>query len=257
MSDGYILSDEAVVKINELISTHKLRYKVNGQRNDDSDYGNSSDIYIALTPDAGIPALDKGTDLGTGSGTSGGVNDDIPGFAECDIYKLLYNTGTPYLEPIPFKTETIHNISTTAIPGKTWIVVVKDKFGTWLATNPSGTSSGGGPLSSPYNGFYALITGGTGPTYTFQQCTVAGGSVGSPITGTATETLTGLTGIPNSSTVVVWIYQDSLSVYRFNAIMFNQTLTWSVNTSGGTCTITPLTTKKIVFSGPNFCGSRS
>lgn len=105
-------------------------------------------------------------------------------------------------------------------------------------------------------GWYALITGGTGP-YSWSESTVAGVVISGGRTGTnnAYEQISGLTGIPTTG-VVVWMTTGAGGQpFKFNAIMITQTLTWNVVTSGTTCTLVPNTTRKVVFSGPNLCGS--
>lgn len=104
-------------------------------------------------------------------------------------------------------------------------------------------------------GFYAKLTGGTGP-YSWTECTVSGGTVTGARTGVtnATEATTGLTGIPVDGSVVVWT-TGSGSSYSFNAKMFTLVTSWTFSGSGSSCTITPATTKTVVISGPNLCGS--
>ena len=104
-------------------------------------------------------------------------------------------------------------------------------------------------------GFYAKLTGGTGP-YSWLECTVSGGTVSGARIGTlnATEATTGLTGIPVDNSVVVWM-TGSGSSYSFNAKMFTLVTSWSFSGTGSSCTITPATTKTVVVSGMNLCGS--
>ena len=104
-------------------------------------------------------------------------------------------------------------------------------------------------------GFYAKLTGGTGP-YSWTECTVSGGTIGGARTGSlnATEATTGLTGIPVDGSVIVWM-SGSGSSYSFNAKMFTLVTSWSFSGSGSSCTITPATTKTVVISGMNLCGS--
>jgi len=135
-------------------------------------------------------------------------------------------------------------------------VPVDGSFVAWLRPHPNGKGwifeESGGTSST---GFYAKITGGTGP-YSWTECTVSGGTVSSARTGTlnATEATTGLTGIPNGGTVVVWM-TGSGSSYSFNAKMFTLVTSWTFSGTGSSCTITPATTKTVVISGPNLCGS--
>ena len=104
-------------------------------------------------------------------------------------------------------------------------------------------------------GFYAKLTGGTGP-YSWTECTVSGGTVSGARTGSlnATEATTGLTGIPVDGSVIVWM-SGSGSSYSFNAKLFTFPLTWTTSGTGSSCTWVPATTKTVVISGQNLCGS--
>lgn len=104
-------------------------------------------------------------------------------------------------------------------------------------------------------GFYAKLTGGTGP-YSWTECTVSGGTVTGARTGTtnATEATTGLTGIPADGSVVVWM-NPAGSGFVFNAKMFTLVTSWKFTGSGSSCTLVPDTTKTVVISGANLCGS--
>lgn len=101
-------------------------------------------LYVALTPEDGIPGLDIAPpETGTGTGTGGDVfvGDDIPGYATCNIYRVvptvpLGDTSTPALEPITGLTKTVYNTSAISVPGYTWIIVARDSFGSWLVVTP-------------------------------------------------------------------------------------------------------------------------
>lgn len=95
------------------------------------------EVYIALTPAGGIPAL---TVL-PGTGTGGY---DQPGVAECNIYQARFIGGsplTPEIVPVPNVSRLVYNLSTTAIGGDVWILLVRDKYGSWIA-DPIDPSSG-------------------------------------------------------------------------------------------------------------------
>lgn len=80
------------------------------------------EVYVIKTPVGGIPAIES---LGTGdSGTQ------VPGSAECDIYRLL--DTAPLLYNCGF-TKTIYNLSRQDLPEEQWLLVVRDKFGSWYA----------------------------------------------------------------------------------------------------------------------------
>lgn len=88
----------------------------------------AADVYVALTPAGGISAR---------SGTT-------PGEADCDIYKVIKEAGTPTLVPGGSSLfKTVYNHSSTAVDGSTYIAVARDKYGAWVAL----VSGGGGATS--------------------------------------------------------------------------------------------------------------
>jgi hypothetical protein len=102
----------------------------------------SPDVYVALTPVGGIWPLsgEHSTGTGTGTGTSIGAGNS-PGYAECDIYKIEYNEQTPNLVSAGF-TRTVHNLMTVAIPGNAWVLVMRDKWGSWFVPPLAGFDVG-------------------------------------------------------------------------------------------------------------------
>jgi hypothetical protein len=83
------------------------------------------ETYVALVPDAGIPALSDIT------GTGG----DSPGSATCSIFKVDANGD---LVGYGF-TKTVYNTSTTAIDD-TYVPVTRTKGGKWVAVHCCSTS---------------------------------------------------------------------------------------------------------------------
>lgn len=146
MPDAYWLTDQDVAVINSLLDF------VYGDR--DSPPGRPPDhrhimppeVYVARTPAGGIPSMV----WQTGTGIR-----DKPGSAECAIYQLV-PTGTwgEILKPVE-ASRFVYNLSTTAIPGNTWILVCRDKFGAWwvcgeLPAGAGDTGTGTGPGSAAY-----------------------------------------------------------------------------------------------------------
>lgn len=89
----------------------------------------SPDVYIARAPEGGIPGIDENT---TGTGSPGWM-DDIPGSASCEIYKLSPANGIQTLKRLGWY-KTVYNFG-PAITGSKLLIIVRDKFGTWVATN--------------------------------------------------------------------------------------------------------------------------
>lgn len=118
------------------------------------------DVYVAVTPDGGIPGLITG--IGTGS--AAGPGDSISG-VECDIYKITGDYPDNVIEPVEDTTRLVFNCGTDDVAGNRCCVVLKDKFGSWLV----GGVSGGGV--APLGNEMRLVTptqdrgsiGGEGP----------------------------------------------------------------------------------------------
>jgi len=88
-----------------------------------------TDIYLAKTPDDGIPALSRGADTGTGDG-----DPPVPGSAVCTIYKQIIPTNSQQVEMVPAgMTKLVYNLSLGSIRGQSWIEVKKTKYGLWFA----------------------------------------------------------------------------------------------------------------------------
>jgi hypothetical protein len=94
------------------------------------------EVYIALPPEGGIPAL---TEFGTGTGT-GSEAEDTPGSAVCSIWKI--NSNGVFQEMIGL-TKTVYNLSREVIPqtingvDQNWIKIVRTKPGKWIAPTDS------------------------------------------------------------------------------------------------------------------------
>ena len=83
----------------------------------------SPDIYVALPPSGGIPALTL-----TGSSPATG---DTPGSATCDIYRL---DSSDNLEAITGLDKTVFNFSSAKVQ-QWWIIVERSKQGKWVVIN--------------------------------------------------------------------------------------------------------------------------
>lgn len=132
-----LLTDSDKKQLKEII--HQVRSLPQNPRNRpavvEPDH-NAPDVYVARTPSGGIPAMTRGPfPTGTGSGTA---DYDDPGQAECEIHQLVNFTDPVTglqdgdLIDVQF-TRTVWNISDSPIPGNSWILAVRDKFGVWFA----------------------------------------------------------------------------------------------------------------------------
>lgn len=110
-------------ELNELMQWYRRFRKVT-RLTEGFDDEQSPDIYIARVGAGGIPAS---SDVGTGSVA---VGTDVPGSADCDIYRVDYD-GT--FSKVTDVRKTVYNVYPTAIAEHTWAIVARDKFGNWLA----------------------------------------------------------------------------------------------------------------------------
>ena len=90
------------------------------------------EVYIALPPSGGIPALQRTSSAGTGSGTATTAQEwDTPGKATCQIYKIVEDSArVPNLIAISGLTKPVYNFS-PSIVAQDWISIQRTKFGHW------------------------------------------------------------------------------------------------------------------------------
>ncbi len=82
----------------------------------------TQEVFVARTPTDGIPAVV--------------VNDDgrldRPQAAPCKFYRRNTINGLDVLVSLKDATKPVYNLSTSDIPGDTWILAIRDKSGTWF-----------------------------------------------------------------------------------------------------------------------------
>lgn len=133
--------------IQELIRTSKSARPPVGRELEDLQ-DDAPEVYVARTPVGGIDGLQEET--GTG------IN-DRPGYATCNIYRILSINSIPTLFPIPSLTKRVYNLSHDRIGGNRWVMVTRDKLGSWYTTMfPEDTDTGTGTFVG------AFISTGTG-----------------------------------------------------------------------------------------------
>ena len=125
----YFLNDEAYALLQEIFRAYRSGTDFGQVRTAEGDEGYlPPEVYVARTPTGGIPALSQGTDTGT-DGTA--LDDDVPGSAECRIYRVL-GTGSSARLVYAGLTKWVYNLNGADLAGDTWVKVSRDKFGTWL-----------------------------------------------------------------------------------------------------------------------------
>lgn len=146
MEKGILLSHEAAKQLKEMLEWYRRLPKNAPAANaaPDSD-AMPPEVYVAKTPAGGIPAA---------SGTR-------PGYADCDVYRMMLlhetltgtGTGTSFddfgynLEAVYGFSQRVHNLSTTAVAGASYVLIEREKFGFWFAVNPPSAAGGTGITS--------------------------------------------------------------------------------------------------------------
>jgi hypothetical protein len=153
---GYILSGADRDKLQRLFDEWARRQHNTQNRPNfrglDNEQWLAPEVYIALTPPEGIPAVA----FEPGTATSSALFTDVPIFSGlCQVYKGITassigtGTGTSFEDLlIPVKLMTpmrVFNYSNSDLPGGVWILIARDKFGTWFAVTAGG---GGNTVSS-------------------------------------------------------------------------------------------------------------
>lgn len=160
MAKAYVLSEADVILLREL--AQERRKQVTGllrPRMPEPD-PTAPETYIARTPATGIEALQEATGVSTL---------DTPGWASCDIYRIIGEGDDARLHEVGAGlSKIVYNLSHERIGGRRWAVVSRDKFGRWIIAGPpspdpdvgdTGTGTDITPTDPPYDN-----TGtGTGP----------------------------------------------------------------------------------------------
>lgn len=152
------MADQKIIALTEadkLVLQNLIDSARRGQKNTtqrptfDVDELGTPEIYIARSPSGGIPALKLECPPNPPPPDPPCFTIvDEPGFAECSIYRILWNQKTPRrstgggltrvtiskpeLFPVTGLSRRVYNLSLRAIPGNIWMIVLRDKWGNWL-----------------------------------------------------------------------------------------------------------------------------
>lgn len=233
MADGYYLSESDRQILNELIRDYRSRSSTTSTRAvQRPEYYANADIYLARTPDTGIPALTEAT---------GASNYDTPGSATCYIYKVSTDgtTGESSIKPVDQTRRKVFNVSHEDIGGNRWIVVVKDKFGSWFATiagepidaNNTGTGTGLTPSDCPQIPGVSVddLAETTVEDYTLgylNGCLVKIPSTNA--TGTGTNAGGGATGTGGTTCSPITFQQERIECVDGSIVVYVNTITLNV-----------------------------
>lgn len=165
--DGYVLSDSDRRALRELLAQHRARVHNPRLRADEvQNWSHMPEVHVGKITDADILPIDdvtrpwRGTaqvyrinyqpPVGTGSGSGSGTGTGTALDLDDSPYNLVLQPAVPQVD--------VFNLSLTAtLNVGDWVILVKDKFGSWIAVP---TSGGGGS-----------VTGGcVGPIVTAISC---------------------------------------------------------------------------------------
>lgn len=124
---AFFLTDADRALLREMVDEHlRTRSNIPSRPGADQTWSEAQDYmtpetYIALPPEAGIPAVTEGV----------GDDDDETGSAECDIYKINESGGDFLLVDAGFN-KTVHNLTLAPIQ-QDLVLVHRTKFGRWVA----------------------------------------------------------------------------------------------------------------------------
>lgn len=167
----FALSRTRMMQFLEMYEEH-LRRKGNtpSRTPPDPNDHQAPEVYIAVTPSAGISGHVVEPDVpGTGSGTGTGLGTDVSS-GECGVYSRVETHLGQTLVYAGF-SKTAYNVGPDDIPGDTVILIVRDKFGTWVALRLVEESGGDTPAAStqPRVAAYRWGTTGAGTSHVLSE----------------------------------------------------------------------------------------
>lgn len=116
----FLPSESTKQEIMEALDKGKHTRQNTSQRGNDGridhEEHQAPETYIAKTPSEGISAL-----VG-----------DVPGYADCDIWRIIGESGTPVLRKLGALFHRVYNIEEVHIEGGIWVPITRDKAGSWL-----------------------------------------------------------------------------------------------------------------------------
>ncbi len=137
--DAIFLTREYKNLLDEMIRWYRSQPKIRSYHrptDEEDDVG----FYMGRVVDTITPMTPNTT--GTGTGTV--VNDDIPGWGVCEIYKVFQNSDEPgdvSIQPAGF-SRVVYSLSSEEIASDQWIEISQDNFGTfWVDLPNTGSNS--------------------------------------------------------------------------------------------------------------------
>ena len=160
MATAYVLSEADVILLRELAQERRKHITPTLRPRLPESDPTAPETYIARTPAAGIEALQEATGVSTL---------DTPGWASCDIYRIIGEGDDARLHEVGAGlSKIVYNLSHERIGGRRWTVVSRDKFGRWIiagppAPDPDVTDTGTGTDITSADPPYDDTGTGTGP----------------------------------------------------------------------------------------------
>lgn len=143
MADHYLLSGEDRAWIQRLINESVDRTAGLKDHSGPPDrVSDAPETYVALTPSTGIPALNRSGTTGTDTPDPDAL-DDVPGSAQCNVYRCYSVLGVRRLRRVGQLKRTVLNLGPLALAGNVFVLITRDKFGTWYALGPMGIEVAG------------------------------------------------------------------------------------------------------------------
>lgn len=160
---GFLLSQGDVDALRHFSVLASKRTNLHDPGKVDHEEQPGPEVHIFYVPSGGISALYQSSTPGTGTTE---LQDDVPGFADCEVWRILDDTidFDPVLAPVPDLTYRVYNIWDNDIPGLSLVIAQRDKFGTWIVQQVLGEDVGTGSGTS----------GGSSPTSGAVDCELAG-----------------------------------------------------------------------------------
>lgn len=134
--EGYILSEEGVQQLRDLyekVNRMLMNTPLRGLQLADTDPP-APEVYIAVIPLDGLPGIPS---IGTGTGSISALT---PSSILCDIYQIVQDTddSTQFHLENTQNQQDVFNVSSTDLGPEEVVIIVRDKYGKWVATSSSG-----------------------------------------------------------------------------------------------------------------------
>lgn len=137
----YLLTEEDKALVEEVIADYLVRNPGRNRPDHRAPAGESSSTLLVRTPEGGVPSLNTADTTGTAYQDA---EDDTPGAAYCQVYRVVKSnpetTGTSgpdvpvlFVARVPGRFELVVNMSTVTLGAGQWLLIHRDRYGTWFA----------------------------------------------------------------------------------------------------------------------------